>query len=150
MLILTFVLLILGWLRVFDAGFATILIVSTRYPSLLKLTLASMALGQISLTSMTTCAARFAIVRLFRASAARFFHASARPDDDKLELTHQEGCESCEDGLSQRSGTRPGTRPDMLSYNLFDRGVVYEDDRIFFKKSVKRFLVTQFSGVRFR
>ena len=31
-LILTFVLLILGWLRIFDAGFATILVVSTRHP----------------------------------------------------------------------------------------------------------------------
>lgn len=136
MLILTFVLLILGWLRVFDPGFATILIVSTRYLPLLNLTLTFMSSGQISLTSMITCAARFSIFRLFRAFAARFFRAPTGPNDDKLDITNQKVCESGEGMRFQcsgtSSGTRPGTGQDIPSFSLSERGVMPEDGRMLY------------------
>ena len=140
-LVLTCVLLILGWLHVYDEGFTNILVVSTLlFP--LRLTLIFTSVGQEILVSMTTCSARFAIAQLLRAAKVRISRAPARPKDDELELTHQEG-ESREDRESQRpgtrtrSGTRPGTSPSTrhedMSCKLSERGIEPGDSRILFE-----------------
>ena len=91
---------------------------------------------------MTTCAARFAFIRFFRAALARSFRAAARPNDDEFELTNQEGYENREEkgqqcpdtGLGSRPGTRPGRHHvDLPSYSLSERGVGPGDIRMLSK-----------------
>lgn len=142
-LVLTCVLLILGWLHVYDEGFTNILVVSqyTAFPS--RLTLSFTSNGQEILASMTMCSARFAITQLLRSAKVRISRASARPKDDELELTLQEEGESWEyresqpPGTSTRPGTRPGTSPSTrhedMSCKLSERGVEPEDNRILFE-----------------
>ena len=147
-LIITCVLLILSWLRLYDEGFAIILVVSPKRHHRFKTYAEFRFCAQVLLASMSICAARFALIRPLRVCAARFvvlgsFRVSARPNDEELELTRQERW-----GLPQdvplkrpdtrpdaRPDTRPGTRPgtrhaDVASYSLPERGVELEDGRM--------------------
>lgn len=142
-LVLTCVLLILGWLHVYDEGFTNILVVSqyTAFP--LRLTLSFTSNGQEILASMTMCSARFAIAQLLRSAKVRISRASARPKDDEFELTLQEEGESWEYRESQppgtrtrpgtRRGTNPSTRHENMSCKLSKRGIEHEDNRILFE-----------------
>lgn len=94
--------------------------------------------GQIVLACMTTCGARFAMGLSFRTAVIRISRAPARPDDEELELTVQEGYESREDRGMPRPGARPGTRPGTspstrhndMSCKLSERGVEPGDSRM--------------------
>lgn len=113
----------------------------TAFP--LRLTLSFTSIGQEILASMTTCSARFAVAPLLRSAKVRISRASAKPNDDELELTHQGQVESREDRESQPPGTRtlPGTRPgtspstrhEDMSCKLSERGVEPGDSRMLFE-----------------
>lgn len=122
-LALTCVLLVLSWLHVYDGGFTIILVVSPIYHLRFETYADYHFCTQILLASMNMCAVRFALVRCVRFCAGRLavprsFSASARLDDDALELA------------DQRPETSPSARFDDMSCPLPARGVHPEDSRI--------------------
>lgn len=109
-LLLTFVLLILGWLRVYEGGFTTIRLVSLRQ-SFPYDRAEYYLLFQILLASTSTCAARFAVIRLFRTSTSL--------NDAEQELRQQGRCELIQDGAQQCLQAPPAIHHIALSsYSL--------------------------------
>lgn len=75
------------------------------------------SLLQIFLAFMSTCAARFTVIRYFR--------GSLRSRVDELELSRQEGCELPENRLVRRPQTNQKTGHEGLG--LSEPGTVSED-----------------------
>ena len=126
-LVITCVLLALGWLHIYDETFSIIPVVSLEARLyMLTLTLTFSPAEQGILASMTTCAVRFGIKGVFNV-VDRAFCVIAKPNEDQLELTARDRCEASRVGSEPRPRTSRSTR--SMSCKLAERGVKSEDRR---------------------